>query len=274
MNNNSILLLDPNFEPVNSPNLSLLVKIGVDSFSYAILDNERQFVHAVYDEQECESGFEKLTERLKSDAYLQLSYKEVKVASHTPNVVFVPQPLFEKENVSLYTKYFADDDANNVYVQPHPEQGFNSIFALPAAAEKVIGDTWQTHTKLLQNAGLITLATTQKEDAVVIDFTVGAFQFMYLKDGLVAFMQCYQFEHADELTYYLLLIADQLAINTKHTRVKVCGIINEGDNNWNCLLQYFNDVDLLVLNSTLDTNILDDMPAHYYTSLLALQQCG
>ncbi|SOD14535.1 DUF3822 family protein [Pedobacter xixiisoli] len=274
MSNNSILLINPNFEPTNSTNLSLLVKIGADTFSYAIVDIEHKLVHAVYDEQECDSGYEKLKERLKTDTYLKLDYKNVKVASHTKNIIFVPQELFNESDVALYTKFFADADSQNVYVQPSLQQNIHTIFSLPQSIEKVIDENWANSTKLQQNAGLVELATKIDTDSIIIDFTVGSFQLSYIRDEKIAFTQSYQFEDVDELTYYILLITTQLSIDTKKTDIKTCGIIHEGDPKWDLLSQYFNKVDLLAVSSDLDTNILDDMPAHYYTSLLSLLQCG
>jgi len=282
MNNNSILLIDPNFEPASSTNLSLLVKIGADAFSYAIIDDERKLVHAVYDEQECEDGYEKFNERLKHDAYLQLKYQHVKVAIHTQNIIFVPQELFEsvtesvinENEIAVYSKYFTDADSKRVYVQPSLQQNFYTVFSLPAPVEKLIDENWGDQQRLQQNAGLIELAAKLDQDSLIIDFTVGAFQLIYVKNNSVVFVQSYQFDGIDELTYYLLLIVGQLKINTGQTSIKVCGIIHQGDEKWNCLAKYFDSIELLILSSDLDTNVLDDMPAHYYTSLLALQQCG
>lgn len=274
MSNNSILLIDPNFEPANSINLNLLVKIGADTFSYAIIDNEQKLVHAVYDEQECESGYEKLKERLKTDAYLTLAYKNVKVATYTQNIIFVPQELFNENEVALHTKFFAEADAQNVYVQPSLQQNIHTIFSIPQSLEKVINENWSNSIKLQQNSGLFELANQIIGEGIIIDFTVGSFQFLYLKAGKIAFTQSYQFEDIEELTYYLLLIVNQLDIDAKQTIIKTSGIIHEDDSKWKVLLQYFNKVELLSISSDLDTHILDDMPAHYYTSLLALQQCG
>lgn len=273
MNNNSILLIDPNFEPANSTNLNLLVKIGADTFSYAIIDLEKNFVHAVYDEQECENGYEKLNERLKNDSYLQLAYKQVTVATHTNNIVFVPQELFNENNIAVYTKYFEETDSPAVYVQPSAQQKFSAVFSLPLFAEKTINEQWKTATRLYLNAGLIELADQLNRDTVLLDFTVGSFQFIYLKNQKVTFTQSYQFEDLEELTYFILLIINQLKINPENTELKACGIIHDGDEKWKLLKQYFKQIDLLTIQSRLDTNILDDMPSHYYTGLLALQQC-
>lgn len=274
MSKNSILLIDPNFEPANSTNYSLLVKIGADTFSYAIIDNENKVIHAVYDEQECESGYEKLKERLKSDAYLKLPYQNVKVAANTQNIVFVPQELFNESEVALYTKFFADIDSQNVYVQPSSHQNIQTIFSLAQSLEGVINENWNDSIRLQENAGLFELAHQITNNSIFIDFTVGSFQLSYIEGGKIVFTQRYQFEDVEELTYYVLLIVNQLSIDAKHTDVKTCGIIHEGDDKWNMLNQYFNSVGLLEISSDLDTSILDDMPAHYYTGLLSLQQCG
>ena len=274
MSNNSILLINPHFEPTNSANLSLLVKIGIDTFSYAIIDDERKFVHAVFDEQECESSYEKFKERLKTDAYLKLAYHSVKVAAHTQHIVFVPQELFNESEVALHTKFFADEDTQTVYVQPSLAQNLHTVFSLPQSLEKVVNEIWPNSTKLQQSSSLFELANNVAGDSIIIDFTVGSFQFLYLKEGKLVFTQSYQFEDIEELTYYLLLIVNQLNIDVQQTAVKTVGIIHEDDAKWNLLAQYFNKVDLLEIDLNLDTNILDDMPSHYYTSLLALQQCG
>jgi len=274
MNKNSILLIDPNFEPANSSNLNLLIKIGVDTFSYSIADEEKELIHAVYDEQECEDGVEKFKERLKTDAYLKLPYQSVKAAIYTPNLVFVPKALFDEQQIKLYTQFFVDTDLQNIYVQSSEQKEFVCIFGISGATDKLLTTNWENVTLLPYDAGLLENAPATDDSNVIIDFTVGSFQLLYLKGKQLNFAQNYQFDGIDELTYYLLLIISQLGIHTKQTSLKVCGIIHKGDDQWNLLAQHFNRIDFLVVPTPFDTNILDDMPAHYYTSLLALQQCG
>jgi len=276
MNNNSILLLNPDFEPSLSSILTLLVKIGTDTFSYAIIDEKNKYVHALYDEQECDSGYDKLKERLKIDAYLQLDYKKVNVAANTINQVFVPQELFATAEVSSYSKFFADDDFKKVYVQPilAGKLSFSSVFAFDAALEHALDSCWKGSIKAPDNIGLVSLAAKSDQDTVIIDFSVKSFHIVFSRAKTIAFAQSYQFEDIDELTYFIMLVIKQLNIDNSKTDLKLCGIIHEGDDKWNLLNQYFKNIDFLIADWQLDTNILDDMPAHYYTSLLALHQCG
>lgn len=274
MNNKSILLINPEFDPKHSQKLEILVKIGADSFSYAIIDEAQKLIYAVYDEQECEDGYRKFNERLKVDSYLKLSYKDVKVAAHTQHIVFVPNELCDAESAGINKGYFNTTGAENVYVQPCDQTAFTTIFSLPKAAEKVINERWPESRKLPATAGLQNLVTLFSKDTLVLDFTVKSFQALYLKQKQVIFQQSYEFEDVEELTYYLLLIINQLQIDTKNTAIKVCGIIHVDDEKWVRLKEYCEDLDFLTIDTGLNTNILEDMPKHYYTNLLSLYTCG
>jgi Protein of unknown function (DUF3822) len=274
MNNNSILLIDPNFDPAVSEQLNLILKIGIANFSYAIVDHEKKQVLAVYDEQECENGYNKLYERLKNDSYLKRSYGDIKVAVHTENLIFIPNELYSETMLDSHTKYFPDVDSRNIYVQPDDNTGFTSIFSLPKSVEELIDQHWPKNEKLQQNIGLLHLAQQYTENTLLIDFTVKSFEVAYGKGQQIIFQQSYQFDHIEEFNYYLLLIINQLGIEPVATTIKIMGIVHEHDEKWNCLAKYFTKIDFLIIESPLDVAILDDMPAHYYTSLLSLCQCG
>ena len=274
MNNNSILLLDPAFDPQLSEQLSLLVKISADTFSYAIIDDEKKLVYAVYDEQECEDGYQKFNERIKLDVYLKLPYQHVKVAAHTQNLICVPNQILASSDIATQSAYFTDADSDNIYAQPAMNSDFTTVFSLPKLAEQTINHCWPNSKKLPLNAGLVNLSHYFSEDTLVIDFSVKSFDIIYVKGAQVMFQQSYVFDDVAEFTYFLLLIANQLHIDTQITAVKTCGIIHQDDEKWNCLTQYFKKVDFLSLEMDLNTDILEDMPKHYYTSLLALYTCG
>ncbi len=274
MNNNSILLLDPAFDPQLSGQLSLLVKISTDTFSYAIIDDEKKLVYAVYDEQECDDGYQKFSERIKLDVYLKLPYQHVKVAAHTQNLICVPNQILANSDIAIQSAYFTDVDSDNIYAQPAMNSDFTTIFSFPKLAEQTINHCWPNNKKLPLNAGLVNLSHYFSEDTLIVDFSVKSFDIVYIKDKQVVFQQSYGFDNVEEFTYFLLLIVRQLQIDAPTTVVKTCGIIHQEDEKWNCLTQYFNKVEFLSLKMDLNTDILEDMPKHYYTTLLALCTCG
>lgn len=268
---NSILLIDPSFDPAAAPNCTLLVKVGLDSFSYAIIDKETNAVSAVFDEQECKSGALKFAERLKTDSYLTLAYQDVKVAIHTPNMINIPNDLFREEELSAHAQFFATPHSENVYAHTQSYFGFTTIFSLPTPTEELLHNF--KGKKFQSTAGLLSLAEDKEETTLILDFTVTSFTALYLKNKQVIFQQCYEIENMEEFNYYLLLMVNQLQISTQDTKVHLSGIVHEGDETYNCIQKYFNHIEFISALKELNQQVLNDMPFHYYSSLLALDQC-
>ncbi|TCC89290.1 DUF3822 family protein [Pedobacter frigiditerrae] len=272
MDNNSILLIDPTFDPASASACNLLVKVGLDNFSYAIINKETKQVNAIFDEQECENGAQKFAERLKTDSYLKLPYQQVKFAIHTENTIAIPNDLFNEKDLESHSQFFTEAHAGNLYSQAQNHFGFTTIFTLPKATDETLGE-FTNGRKFEQNAGLLSLAEKLEATTLVLDFTVASFNVLFIKNQQVVFQQCYEIENVEEFNYYILLIINQLNINLKETALNISGIINEGDEKYNCLLKYFSKADFIAIANDLNQEVLDDMPAHYYSSLLALDQC-
>jgi hypothetical protein len=272
MNNNSILLIDPTFNPATASVCNLLVNIGLDSFSYAIINKATKKVSAVFDEQECENGAQKFAARLESDSYLQLPYQEVKIAVHTLNTIAIPNDLFDETTLESHSKFFTAPHSGNLYSQAQSYFGFTTIFTLPKTVEDNLNG-FKDGKKFQQYASLLSLAENSGESSLILDLTAGSFRVLYTKNQQVVFQQCYETENIEEFNYYILLMINQLNINLKETTLNLCGIIHQEDEKYNCLLKYFTKADFTSVNNHLNQEILNDMPAHYYTSLLALDQC-
>ncbi|RZK56656.1 MAG: DUF3822 family protein [Pedobacter sp.] len=272
MDNNSILLIDPAFDPASASVCNLLVKVGLDNFSYAIINKETKHVDAVFDEQECVNGAQKFAERLKTDSYLKLPYQEIKFAIHTANTIAIPNDLFNEDDLESHSQFFTEAHSGYLYSQSQNHFGFTSIFTLPKVIDKTLEDFPQAK-RYEQNAGLIQLAEKLDGNNLLVDFTVASVNVLFVKNQQVVFQQCYEIENVEEFNYYILLVINQLNINLKETALNLSGIINQGDEKYNCLLKYFSKADFITATNNLNQEVLDDMPAHYYSNLLALDQC-
>lgn len=270
MNSNSILLIDPEFDPSTASDCNLLIKVGVDSFSYAIINNAQNKVIAVFDEQECNDVAQKFAIKLKTDYYLTLNYHSVKIAVYTPNVITIPNALYVEDDIASYTQFFGDSNFGNVYVQP--ENDFRTLFAFNSEVDELINAHFPLAKKYHVNICLLPQdGTTMQQFA--IDFTVSAFNMVYRKNGQLIFQQTYEVASAEEFNYYLLLLINQLNIKLDQIELNLTGIINQDDDKHNTAKQYFNKVQFKEAAFGLQQEVLEDMPPHYYTSLLALNEC-
>lgn len=270
-NQNSILLIDPTFDPSNSINCSLLVRMGIDSFSYAILDKKTNKVSAVFDEQECEDVSQTFNERLNNDANLGLTFNEIKVAVYSENNISVPDLIYDLQD---NTSFFPQPHSGNLYTTVHSNFGFTSVFSFPKTSDEIVNQSFANSKKYHPNTALLKLAENIANTSLLLDFTAGCIYVLYLKEKQVVFQQCYEIENAEEFNYYLLLMIKQLTINSSHTTAYISGIIDQNDDKYKRLNQYFNTIQFLdFVDYNLDQQILEDMPSHYYSTLLALDQC-
>jgi hypothetical protein len=273
-NKNNILLVDPEFDPKTAANCTLLLKIMPDSFSYAIIDKSKEKLQAVYDQQECTDVTNTLTDRLKQDVYLSLPFKEIKAAVYTENAIAVPNELFDPNDLNKYNNFFSTPQSGNLYTQPFASFGFISIFTLQEFTEKTLASALENCRLYAQNATVLGLAKNKHQSALILDFTATSFNAAYIKDGQLIFQNFYEIDNAEEFNYYLLLILNRLGVKPTETTAFLSGIIHEDDANYQCIAKYLDQIkfSLPPLEHT-DQKILDDMPAHYYSSLLALDVC-
>ena len=271
---NSLLLVDPEFDPNTAPDCNLLLKITRDSFSYAIINKNSKKLKAIFDQQECDDIKASLELALKQDVYLSLPFREIKVSAFTLNTISIPDELYELQDLNSYANFFTEEQADILYTQPVATFGFTSIFNL----QQFIQDTLDKHLSAAkryeQNAPTLALATAKRGSSLLLDFTAGSFHALLLKDGKVIFQNTLPIDNPEEFNYYLLLLIQELQVDMENTEVLMSGIIHEHDGYHTCLRQYFN---YTFFNpppaDDTDLAILDDMPAHYYSSLLALDLC-
>jgi hypothetical protein len=276
MNNskNSILLVDPEFDPSTAPDCKLLLKITADSYSYAVIDKHSRQLKAVFDQQECEDAAIELAAALKRDSYLGLPFQEIKVSVYTPNTLSVPQGLFKAQEVNSYASFFTEELSDILYARPFARFGFTSVFNLTSFIEETLDTHLAAAARYAHQAPVLALAEGLNETALLLDFTVGSFEVLLLEEGKLIFQNTYQMDNAEEFNYYLLLLIQELKLDSTTLKVLISGIINVEDANYTCLKKYFTHTHFNLPPATdIDQAILDDMPAHYYSSLLALDLC-
>ncbi|KLT67364.1 DUF3822 family protein [Pedobacter sp. BMA] len=267
MSNNSLLLVDPDFKADATDNCHLLLKITNDSFSYAVLNKDSEEINLIFDKQGCTNLEQDLKTAFETDQFLSGKYLKVKAAVHTSNFIFVPDEWFDAKNISVYSKFLGTD--KELHTIPHAELGFHTIYSLNQKIENTLPENTAIYP---QSSPLLALHKHISEDGLVIDFTANSFNVLFIKGGKIHFQNHYESESPEEFNYFLLLIIEQLGLS-EITLVYLQGIINEDDEYYNTLLKYFNNLYFFLPAGTKNSELLADMPKHYFSGLLALDLC-
>lgn len=270
---NSILLVDPDFDSNTSEDCSLLIRVTDNSFSYTVIDQLHHRIQVLFDQQNCNDVPSELSDRLNHDKHLLLPYLETKVSLHTENNIAVPDDIFDIDQLNSYAAFFTEKQSKKLYIQTCKDYGFSSIFSPLAQIDEMLHSAFSCVKFFDLDAPLLKL-TKDPQTTLLLDFTASSFQSIYLKEGQLIFKSQYQIENSEEFNYYLLFINQELQMDTAETLVQLSGIIHEDDANHQCITKYFSQIEFLHFDiDKLNSSILDDMPAHYYTSLLALDLC-
>ncbi|RZK71865.1 MAG: DUF3822 family protein, partial [Pedobacter sp.] len=215
-----------------------------------------------------------LSQRLKTDSYLAISFKEVKASVYTESAIAIPSELFSDQTLNDYAKFFPVGQSNNLYTHSADGFGFKSIFTLSDMIDETISSSLSNCRVFDHSAPVLSMVSGKTANTLQLDFTAGSFNAVYTVEGKLIFQKYIETENAEEFNYYLLFIISQLKISTEVTEVYISGIIHQDDAYYNCIAKYFKTINFHEARA-LETNnkILDDMPAHYYSSLLAIDLC-
>ncbi|MCX2575204.1 DUF3822 family protein [Pedobacter sandarakinus] len=267
MSNNSLLLVDPDFTKHEAKNCHLLLKITNDSFSYAVLDRTNKQIFVLFDRQACQDLPALLADAFQTDHYLTREYQNIKAAIHTNNFILIPNDWLTTANLDTFSNFLGS--TNQILNTPHAQLGINTLYCVNSSLENKL----PAKTRLFpQSSPLLALLPGLSGDGLLIDFTASSFSVLYIKNKEVQFHNHYEAENTEEFNYFLLLIIEQLAL-METVPVYLQGIINEDDDYYNTLLKYFNNLYFFHPPMPQNSELLADMPKHYFSGLLALDLC-
>src|SRR4051812_26730027 len=153
-NNNSILLVDPNFDPNAALHCDLLLKITADSFSYVIVNTENKRVEVLYDRQDFQDQKRELLPLLHADPYMRMAFNSVKVCSYTINSISIPNDFYNEEEIERYTPYFTELEhySSTINSLTIPSKEFKTLFLFPQVVEDALQTYWPDASKFEQTA--------------------------------------------------------------------------------------------------------------------------
>jgi hypothetical protein len=109
---------------------------------------------------------------------------------------------------------------------------------------------------------------------LVLQFNDESFEACLISDEKLVFNNLYAIKNADDFNYYLLMIREQLAIDTKNTSVILAGNIESADEQYKRIEKYFEDVRFADSTEIISfSTAFDQTSKHQHFSLLGLSLC-
>lgn len=270
-------LKDEKFNPAQSREMELLIKITPKRISYAIVSDRENSLLLLYDAPIAQSVEDDLSDLLINNDYLRLPFAKIKASVQTLNFTFIPLQYYTRDNMSGYEQIIQASDDTKTFVSTINAESVNCVIALEMNTIAPLIGAFSLLRLLSQAEPLIQGGLKVKSalrDKLVLQFNEDSFEvYAHIADKFVLY-NLYAFENAEDFNYYLILVMQQLAIDADKTSIILAGDITTEDANYKRIEKYFSNISFADSSefTTFSTHF-NSIPKHKYFSLISLLLC-
>ncbi|HEY4197801.1 MAG TPA: DUF3822 family protein [Mucilaginibacter sp.] len=266
MSNRNHHYRDPDFNAAQSGGYTLLVQIGVSSFSYAVVDQHKLLV------LEENISTDELNNPSGEHSILSADYKQRIIGLSQNGFTFVPVSLFKPELAADFARFLDVKEDEKVFSQPLDKNN-QVIYKLGDLVANAIAEKFDLKNTVFGAKGWIKLTATKNPGNHDLYVNIGNDQVELLnfRDGKLRFYNSFEFKTADELAYFAMFITEELQLHPQNITVVLSGDIAADDENAAHLAKFFGKVKL---NDLKTIGLPEEIASHTVLTLTALSLCG
>jgi hypothetical protein len=231
----------------------LSIQLSLDGFSFCIYNKIQQeivaFVKYQFQNKPISpyQHLEYVEQLFKQEELLLLKYQSVSV-SHFNNLVSqVPQPFFNKNNLSQYLQFtvkilendfitfdkIKNSEITNVYI---PFVNINNFLL------DKYGSFEYKHSSTILIEKLLREHKNATDNFCFVNVTNNSFEIVVLKNKKFELFNCFDFNTKEDFIYYILFTAEQLNLNPEEFSLILLGDIEKDSELYTILFKYIRNI--------------------------------
>ena len=251
--------------PKEIKNLQLSIQFSLDGFSFSInsLSLEKTLFFSKYtfnsSLQSPEKLLKEITSIFETDTNLQQDFEKVVVFHQNNLATIVPNEYFNENSLKDYLNFtiktlatdfisydgIDDIEAKNVYI---PYVNINNYLFQNFGEFEYKHHASELIEKLItKNSG--------EEKQVFINVSKTSFDVVVLQQKNLILYNNFTYKTKEDFIYYVLFIAEQLALHTEQTNFFLLGDINENDDLYKIAYTYIRNISFLESKNTIFNNL-------------------
>ncbi len=280
------VFIDKSFDINNLTNYSLSLKVG-DNFFIANALKTKSSTHIAIAEHDFQSGLEEgfkinaFIETLKkSPVKISKKYNEVFLSVANTHFAVIPKALFDASHVKAYVNLNTKVPENFVYKsKAFEKEGIIVCYAIPKElndwTKKVFPKAKISHDLAVGLQSIIRDFYSASEKKVILNVHKNYFDFIYLKNGKLNFVNSFSYSEKEDFLYFVLFTAEQLEINPLEIDTYLLGEIKTGSETHQLLFQYIKNLHFGNRNKNIKLAAgLNEIPKHYFYTTFNQHLCG
>jgi hypothetical protein len=264
---------------VDTSECNLYLDLAIDHLSLAVLQNgNREFLTLEYFNVDDHDSFTHIRDILYSNEMLRKTYRKVTIAYNFPESVLVPETIYHQDlsNLSLDMVY-GDLRTGDCLTEKVTEWELYNTYRVPNALQQLMsqhfpyGAYWHFYSLLLKQWKLNGILEDHIAELI---FYPNKMVVALFTGGELKLIQTFEYETAEDVSYYLLNMSKQFGIDCEKVKLKVKGLIDEQSSVFTELLKYFLYVELLDRPASFKyDDVFDEYPRHFFTPLFEMALC-
>ena len=245
---------------------TLLMKIGTNSFSYAVTSQNKLLVLKE------DVDFAELKEPSDGNSLLRSNYGEYVIGLPQNGFTLIPASLFKPDKVADLAR-FLDVKANEkVFSQPLDAEN-QVIYKVDEWVVNLISEKFDLKNAVFSAKGWIkaVAASSPVNHQLFVNIDNDQVELLNFSDDKLRFYNSFEFMTPDELVYFALFITEELKLRPLNTTLILSGDISTYDENFNRLAKFFGKAEM---SSLMPIDGTQEVDGHSVLTLTALSLCG
>ncbi len=262
---------DGNFNTENSLDYQLLIEIGANYYSYAVVNADGKLKAISYSNVPILSN-------LDNEVVLNLQFKNTIVSLNTQHFTFIPTLIFNQNQQTLYTQFLGDALNNAICIHNLLNNQITTLNTFNQNQLNAIKQVFPSAKIYPQYLPFIESICKQFKaflgTQLFLNLQLNTIELLILQDGELQFYNVFDCQNNDEILYYTLLACKNNCIKPQNVTLRVCGKITEDAEAYQQLNAIFYDIRLAKTNTIyVNSAEFQTIESHKFFSLLSLLIC-
>ena len=262
------------FDIAKSKQYHLSLRIGIDNFSFSILDtvtlSYNYLVVNYFTYISIKDTVEKITSIIKNNNLFQLNFSSSSlIYSGFPNTL-LPKELEDSTNEKKLLEFNDDKCYEKIYSDNI--DNIKIIYSIPETVDNITKTFFPT-CKIMSEEKIFLEKKIYADlsTCVYINFNLNSFSLTIFENKELKLQNSFNYKGAEDVLYYVLFCMEQLNLSAIKTPVVLFGNIDYNDKIYELMFNYIKDISFGDIDKNLRLNLKKDR--HKYFSLLSQILC-
>ena len=277
-------ITEDNFVKKDSSSYNLSILIGMDRFSYAIIDSEKHLLALKSyllkaDITSAQPLQPALQEIFLEDKILKLSFNNTTVGLINNKSTLIPDKLFEPEETRVYLQnQVASLDNHQVFVDRVSDVAAKNIYAFDQEIFYLVkgylpnAKFFHSSTSMLN--GILSNQNGDVSKKVFINVKEDHLQIALVGGKELIFFNSFAYKDDKDFIYHVMLVFKQFDLDVENIPVFLSGQITDESKLYRMIYRYINQIQFSKAPSSINFGKNSKgIPPHFYFDLFSLDLC-